>query len=459
MALRWVDNELLVHENFIGLFDLSSSIDDSSLFALVKGTLLHFDILLRNVRGWCYDGGNTASKCTRDAFKAVMHNEQPLASYMHCYGHSLTLAASDAVKHCSTMRNMLSIAHEITKLIKQFPCLFGSIIKDGITPGTTGIRVLCPGNRWTVKAESMLTIIQNYTVLQDMWDVAADMSRSSETIACIRGVAAQMKTFDFFFSLFLGETLLRYTDNLSRTLQKQSFSAIDKMKVAEQTKQALENFQNDFDMFWAKVNGLLSEKNVSDPVVPTITKESEKENSLNYRDPKDYYKQVYHKALENLVLTIEDRFDQLGYNVFCFIEMLFLKVFHNEDYSNALEKVNEIYSSDFDLHQLRTQLDVLSNNIPDNVNNIFDIHKYFQQLTLAERELISEVIKLVKLILVLPATNSISESSFSTMHRVKSYLQSTMSQERLSSVMLLHAHSDYTDDLDLVEVATDFVNE
>ena len=451
MALRWVDNELLVHENFIGLFELS--IDDSSLFTQVNDALLHFNISLKNVRGWCYNG---ASKCTRDAFKAVMHNEQPLAFYMHCYGHSLNLAASDAVKHCSTMSNMLSITHEITKLIKQFPCLFGSIIKDGIIPGTTGIRVLCP-SRWTVKAESMLSIIQNYTVLQDMWDVAANMSQSSETIACIRGVAAQMKTFDFFFSLFLGETLLRYTDNLSRTLQKQSFSAIDKMKVAEQTKQTLANVRNDFDMFWAKVNGLLSEEDVSDPVVPIITKESEKENSLSNPNPKDYYRQVYYKALDNLVLTIEDRFDQLGYSMFCFLEMLFLKVFRNEDYSDALEKVNEVYSSDLDIHQLHTQLDVLNTNVPDYVKNIFDIHKYFQQLTLAERELMSEVIKLLKLILVLPATNSISDSSFSTMHRVKSYLQSTMSQERLSSIMILHAHNNYTDDLDLVEVATDFV--
>ena len=60
----------------------------------------------------------------------------------------------------------------------------------------------------------------------------------------------------------------------------------------------------------------------------------------------------------------------------------------------------------------------------------------------AERELIGDVIILTKLILVMPAINSTSERSFSAMCRVKSYLQSTMNQERLNSLMILHVHKD-----------------
>ena len=58
----------------------------------------------------------------------------------------------------------------------------------------------------------------------------------------------------------------------------------------------------------------------------------------------------------------------------------------------------------------------------------------------------------------MPATNSTSERSFSAMRRVKSYLRSTMNQERLNSLMILHVHKDQTDVLDLPSVANEFVN-
>jgi len=46
------------------------------------------------------------------------------------------------------------------------------------------------------------------------------------------------------------------------------------------------------------------------------------------------------------------------------------------------------------------------------------------------------------------------------MRRIKSYLQlllSTMSQERLNNLMILHVHKELTDALDLVHVANEFV--
>ena len=58
---------------------------------------------------------------------------------------------------------------------------------------------------------------------------------------------------------------------------------------------------------------------------------------------------------------------------------------------------------------------------------------------------------------MMPATNAGSERSFSAVRRIKSYLRSTMSQQRLNHLMLLHVHKDRTDGLDLVDVANDFI--
>ena len=48
--------------------------------------------------------------------------------------------------------------------------------------------------------------------------------------------------------------------------------------------------------------------------------------------------------------------------------------------------------------------------------------------------------QLVRLVLVMPATNAISEQSFLAMRHIKTYLRSTMSQGRLNATMVLHVH-------------------
>ena len=86
-----------------------------------------------------------------------------------------------------------------------------------------------------------------------------------------------------------------------------------------------------------------------------------------------------------------------------------------------------------------------------------DIVTYAKGLTPCQKELISQVCTLLKLILVIPATNAVSERTFSTLRRVKSYLRSTMSQSQLNHLVLLKVHSQLTDQLDLIDVANSFV--
>ena len=58
-----------------------------------------------------------------------------------------------------------------------------------------------------------------------------------------------------------------------------------------------------------------------------------------------------------------------------------------------------------------------------------------------------------------PATNAVSERSFSALKRVKTYLRSTTGDSRLNHLMMLRVHKYRTDALSLVDVANDFVGE
>ena len=70
----------------------------------------------------------------------------------------------------------------------------------------------------------------------------------------------------------------------------------------------------------------------------------------------------------------------------------------------------------------------------------------------------SEVVSVLKLIMVLPSTNTVSERSFSALKRLERYLRSTMKQDRLNHLLLLYVHKDRTDSLSLTHVVEQFVN-
>ena len=70
----------------------------------------------------------------------------------------------------------------------------------------------------------------------------------------------------------------------------------------------------------------------------------------------------------------------------------------------------------------------------------------------------SAVCNLLSLVLIMPATNAVSERSFSCLRRLKSYLRATMSQSRLNNVMVLHVHKNLTDKISLVDIGNNFIS-
>ena len=88
-----------------------------------------------------------------------------------------------------------------------------------------------------------------------------------------------------------------------------------------------------------------------------------------------------------------------------------------------------------------------------------DVLEFFLQLSKPILKMFSEVVTLIKLLLVMPATNASSERAFSALRRIKTYLRTTTAQTRLNCVMVLHVHKDRTDLLELGSITIDFISE
>ena len=124
------------------------------------------------------------------------------------------------------LRDALDTTSEISKLLKYSPKrdrMFEKL-KAELARKTPGFRVLCP-TRWTVRAASLQSVIDNWIPLQELWDESLETNLDSEVKSRVIGVKHQMGTSDYYFGVSLGAHILRISDNLSKTLQDANISA------------------------------------------------------------------------------------------------------------------------------------------------------------------------------------------------------------------------------------------
>ena len=266
----------------------------------------------------------------RNGVVTQIQTMEPKAIYTHCYGHALNLAAGDTIKKCLVLRKALDITFEMSKLIKHSPkrdALFTKL-KEELQPELPGMRVLCP-TRWTVRADSLKSVLDNYVVLQELWEEAEKTTKDSDITARVIGVASQMRNFEFFFGIYLGEMILRYSDNLSRTLQKKDLSAAEGQHVPGLVKATLQSMcsTDQFDLFWKVLTKKAAQLNIDEPILPRKRRAPRRieigESPAEFHgNVISHYRVFYFEALDLIIQCIDDRFNQPGYRLYSALETL-----------------------------------------------------------------------------------------------------------------------------------------
>ena len=307
--------------------------------------------------------------------------------------------------------------------------------------------------------------------MSELWEWSLNNTNDTELKARIIGVKTMMTKFDFLFGCIMGKTLLNQADNLSKTLQNPKLSALEAQTISRITIDTLKKDRNDaaFSLFWELVINTQKSLSVDDPVLPRQRKipvrHDEFQSSAHFStNVTDHYRAIYYECLDILVNVIEQRFNQSDYQIYLQMQEILLKAAqgHHHCYDDDVNMLAKNYSDDIDIVALREQLRLLTglaerHGYEGNNINILDFIKFMQSLDRADREFISQVITLVVLVLLAPATNAVSERSFSGLKRLKTYMRSTMSDDRLLYLMMLHIHRDKCDEISVLDVSNKFV--
>ena len=207
--------------------------------------------------------------------------------------------------------------------------------------------------------------------------------------------------------------VLHHTDNLSKTLQKKELSAAEGQQVSNLVKVTLQSmrFAERFDLFWKTLIKKAEHLNVGEPVLPRKRKaprctEIGEGTGDFHTTVVDHYRVIYFEAMDLTIQCIDDRFDQPG------LETLLLKGCKELDYQDELHLVKSLYDKDLNYQNLEIQFQTIAPSVKDDLS-LGGIVNFLKTLSSAARSMYSEIVILVELILVMPATNVTSERSFS----------------------------------------------
>ena len=160
------------------------------------------------------------------------------------------------------------------------------------------------------------------------------------------------------------------------------------------------------------------------------------------------YKQNYFEILDHILMSLRERFADM--QEYAFIELLDADKFEQFSRSFPMQHVDALrnrYSHIFDCKSLVNELKYMYIDGDfkkcKSVNSILELI-YKLELTSA----LLEATKLIQLLLTIPLTSVSNERSYSTLNRIRSYLRTTMTLERLSSLALISMEKSVLNELD-----------
>ena len=284
----------------------------------------------------------------------------------------------------------------------------------------TSLDKLCT-TRWAVRASCFNKSYKRYDSLQSLWQVCLREKLESEVCGRIIRCQSQMESFWFFFGLLLSHRLYSLTDNLSKTLQKERISALNGQRLAKLTVETLEGMRTNesFDLFCESVKKKATNFDVEEPTLPR-KRHRPKYSSLQYvqgheetaRNTKafhpqsaaDHFRLIFFDAIDNVVMALQDRFQQPSYQFFSNIEQFLLKSINSDPYQTEMDALMN-YTDDLDISALPAEIHVLRSVCKNEKVASFDeITEKIIKLSATERNLFGNVIKLMKLVLVAAAT-------------------------------------------------------
>lgn len=362
-----------------------------------------------------YDGANVMSG-QHAGVQSIVQQTYKHAFFVHCYAHQLNLIVAQATSQNHDVRIFFSDLSEITNFFSNSPQRVAVLDK------IVGKRIpRASATRWNFKSRTVNTVFEYREELIECMEEIQSTSKQPTTIIKAGALARLLRDNNFIFWISVFHRLMPHVDILYNQLQLTFTDAVRIKANVDHFVKAIDKERANID----KVTELVNQNQENAP------KRSRREE--------DFYlsKTVAAKETCDIITTqIKTRF---SFTTSCSAVSLFesqkFEEFEQMFPEKLLEDTVNVYSF-LEKNRLKTELEIIYKRTDfRNMHGAVSLLQFFIENNLLSS--FSESYKLLLIITTIPMTTTEAERCFSTLKRIKTFLRSTMCQERLTALAML----------------------
>lgn len=429
--------ENTVREEFLGFVPLENLGAESVAKSIVK-FIKENKLKATTLVGQGYDG--CAVMAGREGgVQKILREEFPLANFFHCSSHRLNLVVND-LNAVADIRNTIGTIKECIHFFRDSP------LRRKKLPNLP----MLSETRWSAKYKSIRLFKDNFNKIIDaLLDLKEDLrtstrQKASQLLTC-------MTTSSFVVCVFI---IARYSSLLEPVTNELQGVKQDLLSVKHQIDNILtifrkhrENCDETFSELMSEVSAFCTEMNI-DLNCPRIVGRQKNRSNIPADTPFNYYKlNVFIPYMDSLITSLENRFPSDNEAPFSltFLHPARAGKLRKQEFMHKMKIVNDVYGTLLDnfLAEASLWFDVMTTFNPSEFSNQGSPEICLTQVVdHSSVTFYPAVQKALQIALALPPTTCTVERSFSTLRRVKTWLRSTMTDQRLSSLCILSIHRD-----------------
>lgn len=479
LSIRYVTVKGDAVERFIKFCDLPGASAEDFFNTLVL-EVNNLGLSIKMCYGQSYDGASTMAGAI-SGLQARIKEVAPNALFTHCCAHNLNLILVDAVSSNNETQLFFGTLEGLyTYFSGSLPRL--SILKEEQRNHVESFALTLKklsDTRWASRKAAVQAVLQNLPALVVALQRIVDgeiKNCTPKQLAEARGILVTVDTYEFLVLLIFWNKVLEKAFKLSTCLQNSSLDLVTASRLIQIFENDMKNMRNKFESEFAQIENEAT-KLAQTCDINTEYKQQRRRKRKRFHEEtaedegvvdgrKKFIVESYLVALDSVINSTSTRFDHFK-NVASKFSCLDPKHFDTAENVGKLEFLADMYS---DIIESPT-------NLVDEFLSFKDMHKeIMSSIADSAEELfeltINNVLKfmiangmcsiypnlsiLYKIFLTLPINSAGAERSFSRLKLIKSYVRSTMGEERLSGLSLISIERQLASEVDCSKVIDHF---
>ena len=466
IVLRYVDVESsTIFERFLTYVEVVS-LDAQGLSTYILDTLKHFGLDSTCIVSQGYDGASVMSgKCS--GVQQRIKEVAPQAIYVHCYAHCLNLALVDTTRSITEASDFFALMQTLYVFMSSSKAHDVYLQKQTELHPYKQLRLLqrLSDTRWACRYFAIDAVCCTFDSLLAALEAITEWGNREKAVEA-KGILLQIKSFKFLILLVIFSRILSCTKGLSDQLQS---STIDMAKAADlvsATVGILQEYRTDskWEEVFKYVQDVASLHNI-DAEVPR----SQRSRQLprRYEDglvmettgsreglmASEHLKiSIYFPIFDAMLSELDRRFAEKNLEHMRSIQACspsspnFLK-------PNSIRTLAESYGLDMGSLSIECSL-AKPTLLGKDMNSIADVLLELSSLRIA----FPLLTKLLQIALTIVVSTAQCERSFSALKRIKTYLRSTMTEQRLIDLAVLSIERELSKQISLDQVVNEFAS-